>query len=294
MIFEEVTGDLFTAPEDFALVHCISADAKMGAGIAKEFRKRYLSMVHTLENKKPLCVGDCEAVIVQDGRTILNLVTKSNYWNKPTYDSLRASLKDMSHFLNLNDHYISYIAMPLIGCGLDQLEWSQVKEIIHQELNHLDVHIRVYHLEPRILECSSKGDRRFSAFYAKVSSFGKVASIEEHYQLCKRFRTPYDTMVPKTTKEAKGKTPTHIELNGVEYDIGYLTLYYKGLWMAYLDQHPELVEYAKQFDDYSDIFKGKSINCQADVIRQYIKEGRESIQQEVQPLVDAVIRNIKR
>ena len=38
----------------------------------------------------------------------------------------------------------------------------------------------------RILECSSKGDRRFSAFYAKISFYGKIDSIEHIYQSVKR------------------------------------------------------------------------------------------------------------
>ena len=37
-----------------------------------------------------------------------------------------------------------------------------------------------------ILECSSKGDKRFSALYAKVKVFGVYDSIENHYQNCKR------------------------------------------------------------------------------------------------------------
>ena len=36
------------------------------------------------------------------------------------------------------------------------------------------------------LECSSKGDKRFSAFYAFVEFNGKYDSIEHHYQNCKR------------------------------------------------------------------------------------------------------------
>lgn len=38
----------------------------------------------------------------------------------------------------------------------------------------------------KILECSSRGDKRFSAFYAKVEVFSKLDSIENHYQSCKR------------------------------------------------------------------------------------------------------------
>lgn len=38
MIIKEVKKDLFTVSDDYALVHCISADFALGAGIAKEFR----------------------------------------------------------------------------------------------------------------------------------------------------------------------------------------------------------------------------------------------------------------
>ena len=37
----------------------------------------------------------------------------------------------------------------------------------------------------KILECSSKGDKRFSSFYAKVSFYGKIDSIENIYQSVK-------------------------------------------------------------------------------------------------------------
>ncbi|WP_429909438.1 DarT1-associated NADAR antitoxin family protein [Geobacillus thermodenitrificans] len=134
-----------------------------------------------------------------------------------------------------------------------------------------------------MLECSSKGDKRFSAFYAKVNVWGKYDSIENHYQLCKRFGNE----VPKTWRDAKGRQPTYIELKGKVFDTKYLTYWYKLLWLKYLDENPHLVEYAKQFDDFSDMFKGKNtINCQADVIRQYVKEGRESIINECKELID--------
>lgn len=34
-------GNLFNLDNSYAFAHCISLDAKMGAGIAKEFTKRY-------------------------------------------------------------------------------------------------------------------------------------------------------------------------------------------------------------------------------------------------------------
>jgi len=131
------------------------------------------------------------------------------------------------------------------------------------------------------LECSSKGDKRFSAFYARVFAFGEFDSIENHYQLSKRF----GDFIPTSWQDAKGKNPTHIELNGKKYDLKMMPQWYKLLWVKYLDNSPHLVEHASQYDEFNDIFKGKSINCQADVIRQYIKEGRESILNDCEELM---------
>jgi hypothetical protein len=35
---KEVEGDLFSAPKNVSLAHCVAADLKMGAGIAIKFR----------------------------------------------------------------------------------------------------------------------------------------------------------------------------------------------------------------------------------------------------------------
>ncbi|CAH2221431.1 Hypothetical predicted protein [Pelobates cultripes] len=37
----DVKGDLFSCPSTDSLAHCISADCRMGAGIALQFKKRF-------------------------------------------------------------------------------------------------------------------------------------------------------------------------------------------------------------------------------------------------------------
>lgn len=130
----------------------------------------------------------------------------------------------------------------------------------------------------KILECSSRGDKRFSALWAKVEIFGVTDTIENHYQLSKRFETLMGVEVPQHWKDAKGKKPSFFEVDGQVFDLKHLDKFYSLMWVKYLDNHPELVRYARQFDDYNDMFKSKnSIVCQADVIRQYIKQGRHTI-----------------
>lgn len=123
----------------------------------------------------------------------------------------------------------------------------------------------------KVLECSTAGDRRFSAFGAYVDFFGVSAPIETHYQLAKQF----GTFSPTHWREAKGRTDiTHIKVCGHEFDAKYLSQFYIFLWIMYLDKNPHLVAHAKKFDHFTDRFRGNSINCQADVIRDYVKKGR--------------------
>ena len=129
------------------------------------------------------------------------------------------------------------------------------------------------------LECSSKDDSRFSALYAKLTIKGKTQSIENWYQLSKCFSGKR----PKSFNQAKhiqhlGYSPTSIFIFDKEYDIKYLTAWYELLWVKYLDKNPELVENAKQYDEFTDMFRNKNtINCQADIIRDYVQLGRVSI-----------------
>lgn len=146
----------------------------------------------------------------------------------------------------------------------------------------------------KILECSSRGDKRFSALYAKVKVFDVWDSIEAHYQNSKEFRDEGGFIKAKSWKEAKewqkaGKKPVRVNIRGTVLPIDFLSQYYKLLWVKYLDAHPELVEYAKQFDEFTDMFRGKNtLNCQADIIRQYVKEGRASVIKDCQPIIQAL------
>ncbi len=143
----------------------------------------------------------------------------------------------------------------------------------------------------KVLECSTKGDKRFSAFCAKVKIFGKIDTIENHYQLAKRF----GDIKPETWKDAKGKKPTKVNINGKGFSLEYLSAWYKLLWVKYFDQNPELVEYAKRFTDFSDAFKGKNtVNCQADVIKQYMTKGRKSIMDECQDLISQLTKTLSK
>ena len=136
MKINEIAGDLFTAPEDNYLAHCISQDYKMGAGIAVEFNHKF-ELKHKLSRINSRC-PDC--ILVDK---VFNLITKDKYWHKPTYDSMRASLLKMKNIVIEKD--VKKIAMPKIGCGLDKLAWSHVKKQLQEVFKDTDVEINIYY-----------------------------------------------------------------------------------------------------------------------------------------------------
>lgn len=108
----------------------------------------------------------------------------------------------------------------------------------------------VRHGEPPYLECSSKGDKRFSAFYANVN--GK--SIEAQYQAAKRFA---DGATGLSIYGAKGR-------RAVNQD--EVIALYEQLWRQYIKEHPELLEVIMEASGLSDIFGQPGHNCQATVL----------------------------
>lgn len=144
MIFKEINGDLFESDEKYTLVHCISADCAMGAGIAKTFDDRMPKMKKLL--KRTIRENNMQgyfAILYQGERNVMNLITKERYWHKPTYSSLKASLLNAKKIAIRNN--IKYLAMPVIGCGLDRLQWSKVSVMIKEVFADTDIEIVVYH-----------------------------------------------------------------------------------------------------------------------------------------------------
>lgn len=138
MTYREIYGDLFNVDKKYYLAHCISADFALGKGIAVEFNKRY-DMKKKLHNQF-IVNDDCWPTCYMIDN-VFNLVTKEKYWHKPTYQTLRGALVDMRKHIERYD--IKYVAMPMIGSGLDRLEWLKVSEIIKDVFKNSDVEILV-------------------------------------------------------------------------------------------------------------------------------------------------------
>jgi len=139
MILKEEQRDLFSVPHGYYFAHCISGDFALGAGIAVKFNELY-NMRKKLKNTIDYTPDNC-AILIDN---VFNLVTKRKYYHKPKYASLRESLEDMIETIETLE--IEKIAMPMIGCGLDKLDWNVVKEIIEDVFEDIDIEILVCYL----------------------------------------------------------------------------------------------------------------------------------------------------
>ena len=142
------------------LMHCISADRALGAGIAKAIDEKYqikksLNETYIVNGEIwPTWEGHGFSLTLEDvspNLYVCNLVTKNHYWSKPTYTSLCEALEhakpvieNIASFARKNEKHLK-IVMPRIGCGLDRLDWNRVKEMLIQYAG-LDFDITVCYL----------------------------------------------------------------------------------------------------------------------------------------------------
>ena len=125
---EKRRGNLFNSEPTASLAHCISRDASMHRGIARQFSEKLGNIPYI---KAQASAGKNTAVIrLQNRSFIYYLITKEKYFQKPTLNSLERSLEEMrSHTEN---HGVSHICIPEIGAGLDKLSWKDVENTIRE------------------------------------------------------------------------------------------------------------------------------------------------------------------
>ena len=147
MNYKEICGDLFDHAHGRYIVHCVSADFTMGAGIAKAISYRYgFTAADVPDEIKESCVQVTRGkrgTLYQYGK-ILNLVTKEKHWHKPTYFTLECSLRELKEFCL--SQQITALAMPRIGCGLDRLYWPTVRSVLLDIFADTDMDILVCYL----------------------------------------------------------------------------------------------------------------------------------------------------
>lgn len=136
-------GDLLEAPAHCVLAHCISADLKMGAGVALTIQERYQQRQDIME--RPHEVGS--AVWTARGRRVVHLVTKDHFRDQPDLASLELCLHNLREELLARCCY--HLAIPEIGCGRDGLCLPDVLHLVREMLECDGIVVTMYHWRPR-------------------------------------------------------------------------------------------------------------------------------------------------
>jgi len=132
-----------------ALVNTVNTVGVMGKGIALQFRKAYPEVY--LQYKRA-----CDAGEVRSGRmlvtpterlvgprVVINFPTKRHWRSRSKLEDIEAGLDDLVRVIQ--EHEISSIAMPPLGCGNGGLAWREVRPILDKELGRLnDVCVVIY------------------------------------------------------------------------------------------------------------------------------------------------------
>lgn len=140
-------------------------------------------------------VGGVAVLSDHSKRFIYNLVTKEKFSDKPTYETLESSLRALREHALKNG--VSQLAMPKIGCGLDQLNWNAVRTLIKNVFLHDEIHITIYDLSPNLTVQVWTKHRRRTDEDVKV-----VRSVKQ--------RSPSKTIVSSPRKKPQPQaTPFH-------------------------------------------------------------------------------------
>lgn len=143
MIIREEQRDLLTVPHGYYLAHCITGDCSLGIGIAKQINNAYdmrekLNKGFTYFDDYDLKRYVGEALLMDN---VFNLVLKKEIGSKPKYKKLKKCLCDMK--AQMEENWISKLAIPRLGCGHEGFDWEKVKEIIEEVFEDTDVEILV-------------------------------------------------------------------------------------------------------------------------------------------------------
>lgn len=122
----------------------------------------------------------------------------------------------------------------------------------------------------KVLECSDRGDKRFDPEFARV----KIGRREE--TIANLFQEVKQSEVDQGYRRGRRVSQVVDPFTGDKISSREMPWIYRGLWMTYFNQNPELVKYAEQFDKFSNINGRQSLEGRYDeIIEAYVKGSRE-------------------
>ena len=87
-------------------------------------------------------------------------MTKEKCSDKPELQTVATTLQSMQAHATM--HGVSTIAIPKIGCGLDQMNWQDVVKLLRDIFAYSEIQIVVFSLDEKAIHAmSAEGDPEF-------------------------------------------------------------------------------------------------------------------------------------
>ena len=151
---EYITGDIFSAPIFYTLLHTTYAESE---GNAVGLTKDIINIFNLKEDLKDeldylLNVADYYVdyedvngdIITYSHKNVITLVTKRCRFDKVSYETIKRGLRKVKKHMESNN--LHYLAMPCICCGYEKLQWEKIEELIKEVFSDckIPITIRVY------------------------------------------------------------------------------------------------------------------------------------------------------
>lgn len=140
-----VRGSLFDS-ELQTLVNPVNRVGVSGAGLAKEFKKRWPDMHrdYALACKERRMPNVRLTWTHPHEHMVLCFVTKEDWRDPSDLALIEQGLDDFARSAWLRDHTITSVAFPALGCGNGGLEWDKVRSLMLGMLRRVEIPIEIY------------------------------------------------------------------------------------------------------------------------------------------------------
>jgi len=149
-MLHELSGDILLSGAK-AIVQGVAPNDDFLHGLALQLRERmpamYKDFRHYCQTQHPKS-GELWTWMSADGRYLLNLFTQDAAYahgSKPGH----ATLSHVNHTLHALRNFVqkekvASLALPRLACGINGLDWNDVKPLIEKQLGDLSIPIYLY------------------------------------------------------------------------------------------------------------------------------------------------------
>ena len=138
-------GDLFESGA-YAIVNTVNCVGVMGKGIALEFKQRYPAMFLPYvgacrQGLKPGQIFAWDTGSTAFPRVIFNFATKDHWRNPSKLEWIAKGLDDLKDRVIMG---VESLALPALGCTNGGLRFEDVRALIQEKLNDLEIPVILY------------------------------------------------------------------------------------------------------------------------------------------------------